>query len=183
MTSKSWKCTSVTPVWETRRKKLPVRTRLQYIAYPSLRPDRERFITYWYPHGEERGPQRRSPVHCWLMRYPVLHESFLKKENFTPTFYCHATTPLSTRLSTGHSQIKKQMFRKEEWQKKRKRKKEMWRGHMYTGVFFSRCLLDFLACVNIFLFEVGGAQEYKACKWCFTESGYHCRLVTCSLSS
>lgn len=118
MTSKSCKCDSVTPVWETRRKK-KVTCEGAFTLPTPLSGQTGRDLSPIDTHTENsKGPKDAPRVHCWLMRYPVLHESFLKKENFTPTFYSHATSPLSTRLSTGHSQIKKQMFGKEEWWKK-----------------------------------------------------------------
>lgn len=62
--------------------------------------------------------------------YTALHESFLKKENLTSTFYSNALSPLSTRLSTGHSQIKKQMFTKGDGEEKT----EIWLQYLYTAV-------------------------------------------------
>lgn len=62
--------------------------------------------------------------------YTALHESFLKKENLTSTFYSNALSPLSTRLSTGHSQIKKQMFTKGDGEEKT----EIWLQCFYTAV-------------------------------------------------
>lgn len=62
--------------------------------------------------------------------YTALHESFLKKENLTSTFYSNALSPLSTRLSTGHSQIKKQMFTKGDGEETT----EIWLQCLYTAV-------------------------------------------------